>query len=222
MYETHEAIGETISMSFYYRDSRYTIEIDRYRYIIKCQDTGTIKPEKAFAKKISLSDRTMRYKRPCLRGARITNNYLIIYNSYDVIAIRLENLLRKYSNSVRSILYHVSKTIDTNDWENIPIVDVLHIKRDLIAVGLTDYANKQVVVAFIDTAFYNMRYTDKFGSDISLVKLAEPKKGRCVMALCDHGTNPWIYNPQMDIHGDLEIYTIDVESGIVVSKTTVN
>jgi hypothetical protein len=222
MYETHETTDDTIFMSFYYRYYRYTIGIDRYRYIIKCQKTGAVKPREAFAKKISLSSMETKYTKPMLRGAKIAKDYLVIYSSYDVIVIKLENLLKKRGSAVRSTLYHVSEVVDAYNWRRMPIVDVLYIGHKTIAVGLTDTADKQVAVAFIDFVFDTIKHTGKFGSNISLIKLAKRRHDIKIMALCDHGTSPWVYNPQLDVYGNLEIYTIDTESAIVVSKTTVN
>jgi hypothetical protein len=155
-------------------------------------------------------------------GARVTNEYLAIYNSHEVVSAKIKHLFKSHKQSLRSWTYQVSKEIDKKGWQEIYVVDLMHIDDDLIAAGVEDIRNDQVAVAFIDLKSGTVRHTGRFGSDIRLVKLARYGNDK-VMALCDHRVGPFReYTRHLEIHGGLEIYTIDVESTIVVSKTVVD
>jgi hypothetical protein len=214
--EAYEVANSTKTLSFYYMNIIHTIEIrdDTIKYL----NTG-------ITKKISLPDGSMRKRsRPWVIGAKIAGEYLVIYGINEVVAIKLENIIKPCWKAVRSKVYYVSKAIDASDWKNTLITDVVNIKDCLIAVGLTcGYpTNKKAAVAFIDVEKDIMTYTDKFGNDVRLVKLVILEKDHRVLALCDNSRNLALYDSQLVIYGKLEIYIIDIESAIVVSKKVVD
>jgi hypothetical protein len=216
MKEAREARTPAINMAFWYDNSIHYIKI--IDYTIKCRlNAGLYK----VVKKISLPDRNIRREKPSLEGARTTDNYLVIYGLHEIISIKLENLFDRSRYSVRSKVYHVNKAVDANNYERLTIVDILYVEKNTIAVGMVDLDNKQVAIAFIDQESDNIRHTGKFGSNTGLVKLARHENGKRVIALCDRGGYQWEeYYPQLEVRGDLEIYTIDVKTATVTAKKT--
>jgi hypothetical protein len=214
---TYEIQAYPITISFYYKNHEYTIEIDS-SYRIKYR---TWQKEEV-VNRINVLKRGSMYAWQYPQDARVTNEYLAIYNWHEIISTKIRYLFKSHKRSLSSWTYKISKEIDKKGWQEIYIVDLVHIDNDLIAAGLEDIRNNQVAVAFIDLESGAVRHTGKFGSDIRLVRLAKYDDNK-VMALCDHRVGPFReYTPHLEIHGGLEIYTVDVESAIVVSKKVVD
>jgi hypothetical protein len=159
---------------------------------------------------------------------KATSNYLIAYNNYDIMSVKMSGIFRNKHDKVRAKFYNSGldfKVLTNRNYlDAVAIIDIVHVGGDVIAVGAVN-TNHMVdpvsIVFFIDLDSRRIWQTEPL-KDISIRKLFAQTNNR-VMALCDDHKCPWAAYKGVDkivLIDPIVLYSIDIETGMVVAKST--